>query len=100
MTKTVHEEELKQRLSDVKTHEEIEDLIDEYGAAMSLEKKPEMTMITELVEKGREERRLRVRLKLEKEQFDTLAAYFEKDENVSATMLVREALEEFYTLIA
>jgi L-arabinose isomerase len=100
LTKTIDEVGVRKRLSGLKSEEEIEDLIDKYGEAMSLEKKPNMNTIVQLVEKGREERRLSVRFKLEKEQFDALAAYFEKDENISATVLVQEVIDEFFSLIA
>jgi predicted house-cleaning noncanonical NTP pyrophosphatase (MazG superfamily) len=95
--KAVSEQELKQRLLNKKSDEEIEDLIDRHVAA-SLEELPDMDIITELAQKSQEEKLLRVRFGLESEQYDALAAYFgEKDK--SATVLAKKAIEEFISII-
>jgi hypothetical protein len=95
--KAVSERQLKERLSNRKSSEEIEDLIDRYVAA-SLEEYPDMSIITELAQKTQEEQLLRVRFSLENEQYDALAAYFGEDGR-PATSLVKKAIEEFISII-
>lgn len=95
--KPVSEQELKERLSNKKGSEEIEDLIDRYVAA-SLEDLPDMGIITELAQKSREEQLLRVRFSLESEQYDAVAAYLGEDGR-PATFLVKKAMEEFISII-
>jgi predicted house-cleaning noncanonical NTP pyrophosphatase (MazG superfamily) len=98
MSKAVSEQELKERLSNKLSSEEIEDLIDRYVEAVSLEDLPDMSVITELAQRSQEERLLRVRFSLESEQYDALAAYFGEKER-AATVLAQKALEEFISLI-
>jgi len=98
MSKAVSEQELKERLSNKLSGEEIEDLIDRYVEAASLEDSPDMSVITELAQKSEEEKLLRVRFSLESEQYDALAAYFGEKER-PATVLAKKALEEFISVI-
>ena len=98
MSRTISEQEIKERLSSEKSSEEIEDLIDRYVEAASLEEFPNMDVITELAQKSQEEKLLRVRFSLESEQYDALATYFgEADRPV--TFLVKKAIEEFISII-
>jgi hypothetical protein len=73
-------------------------MMDRYAETVYLEEMPNMDVITKLVQKGQEEKRLRVRFKLESEQYDTLAAYFGM-EDTSAIVLAKKALEEFISMI-
>lgn len=98
MSKTVSEQELKERLSNKLSSDAIEDLIDRYVEAASLEDCPNMDVITELAQKGQEKELLRVRFSLESEQYDALAAYFGEDGR-PATSLVKKAIEEFISII-
>jgi len=98
MTVAVSEQVLRKRLSGKRTEEEIEELIDRYVEAASLEGVPDMEAISELAQKGQEERLLRVSFRLDGEQYDALAAYFGEDQR-PGTILVRRAVEELISLI-
>jgi hypothetical protein len=98
MIKTVSEEELKERLSNELSSDEIEDLIYRYIEAVSLEDYPNMDVIAELAQKGHEERLLRASFSLGSEQYEALAAYFREKER-PATVLVKKAVEEFISII-
>lgn len=91
--KVVSQSELRERLADSLSVDEIEDLIDRFAEA-SLEELPDMAAITDLAHKRREDRLLGVRLKLEREEYDALVDYFGEGE-LQATLLVKKAIEEF-----
>lgn len=96
--KAVSEEVLRTRVSDNLDTETLQDLIDRYVEAASLEECPNMDLIAELVEKRQEDKLLRVSFTLEPEQYDSLAAYFGESER-PGSVLVRNALTEFISII-
>ena len=99
MRRTVSEQDLKKRLSGKLTSDEIENLIDRYVEATSLEDSLTMTVIADLAKKGQEKKLLQVRFSLEDDHYDALATYLGEDGR-SGTFLVKKALEEFLSLIS
>jgi hypothetical protein len=98
MSKSVSEQELRKRLSSKLSKKEIEDLIDKHIEAASIEGTPDMDIVERLVQKGQEEKRLRVSFSLESDHYEALAAYFGERER-PATFLVKKAVEEFISVI-
>jgi len=92
--KTVSEQELRERLADQMSEEDIQRLIDEYVDAAS-QTLPDMETLKNIaVRKPRGSAHLQVRFGLTHEQYEALTGYYEEPEEVS-TVLVKKVLEEF-----
>ena len=94
----VSEDDLRDRLLGDLGSEAIQDLVDRYVEADSLEESPDMGLIAQLAQKHQEDRLLRVSFTLDPAQYDSLAGYFEETER-PGTVLVMKALDEFISLI-
>jgi hypothetical protein len=97
-TKAISEDQLRERLSATMSQDQIDALIDRYDEA-SLEETPNMSVISDLAEKNREDKLLRVSFKLTSEQYTALETYFEEPQR-PATLLVQRAIKEFIDLAA
>jgi hypothetical protein len=92
------EEQLRARLAEKFSGEQIDTFIDQYDAA-GLAENPDLDVISDLAKRGQEDKYLRVNFKLTNGQYDALATYFGETQKPAA-FLVQKALEEFIQLVA
>lgn len=98
MIHKLSEADVRARVSERLSNEEVDELIEQYVDAASPTQLPDMNIIERLVQQGDGQKLLRVAFTLEDDYYEALATYY-GEEGQSANDLVKKAIEEFVRIL-